>query len=131
MALLDTNALIWFALDPQKLSSRAVKAMRQPGNVVSHVSLWELAIKSSLGKLVLRDPSGARVSARQFVLTMGRELGLGLVSLAFDDFDDVETLPFHHRDPFDRLLAVVAHRHQLPIISADAVFEQYGVKRVW
>jgi PIN domain nuclease of toxin-antitoxin system len=62
---------------------------------------------------------------------MGRELGLGLVSLGFDDFADVEALPFHYRDPFDRLLAVVAHRHQLPIISADAVFEQYGVKRVW
>jgi len=127
--LLDTNALVWFALDPQRLSSRAVKAIRQPGNLVSHVSLWELAIKSSLGKLMLRDPSGARVSARQFVLTMGRELGLGLVSLGFDDFADVEALPFHHRDPYDRLLAIVAH--QLLILSADVVFEQYGVKRVW
>lgn len=131
MVLLDTNALVWYALNPERLSSRAVKLMRQPGNVVSHVSLWELAIKSSLGKLALRDPSGAQVTAKQFVLTMSRQLHLELLSIAFDDFAAVEKLPFHHRDPFDRVLAVVAHHHQLPILSADAVFDQYGVQRVW
>jgi PIN domain nuclease of toxin-antitoxin system len=129
--LIDTKALIWYAHQPQLLSQRAVGVIRNKGNFYSWVSLWEIAIKSSLGKLRLQDANGRRVDAKQFLLRLIRDLDLSTLPLEFDDFAAVETLPFHHRDPFDRLLAVQAKRANLPIVSADQVFEQYGIKRVW
>jgi len=62
---------------------------------------------------------------------MVRELQLSALQPEFEDFADVETLPLHHRDPFDRLLVVQARRSNLPIVSADRCFEAYGVERVW
>jgi len=56
---------------------------------------------------------------------------LSALPLEFDDLADVEALPSHHKDPFDRLLIVQAKRRDLPIISADAIFESYGVERAW
>jgi PIN domain nuclease of toxin-antitoxin system len=129
--LIDTNALIWYAHQPQQLSQRAAGAIRNKGNFYSWVSLWEIAIKSSLGKLRLQDANGRRVDAGQFLMRLIHDLGLSTLPLGFEDFAAVESLPFHHRDPFDRLLVVQARRANLPIVSADTVFEQYGVKRVW
>ena len=129
--LIDTNALLWYALEPARLSKRAVKAIREGSNSYSHVSLWELAIKSSLGKLDLRDPRGQRVSTKQFMLMLIRELSLSALVLDFDDLTGVESLPFHHKDPFDRLLVVQAQRAKIPIVSPDRIFDKYGVKRVW
>ena len=65
------------------------------------------------------------------MLNLVRTLGLNALFIEFDDVAGVERLPFHHRDPFDRLLALQAERNNLPIVSADPVFERYGVKRVW
>ncbi len=129
--LIDTNALLWYSLEPESLGKRATKAMRERNNFYSHVSLWEIAIKSGLGKLQLRNARGQRSSAREFILSMVRELQLLALPLEFDDLADVEQLPHHHRDPFDRLLVVQAKRCNLPIISADSCFEEYGVQRVW
>ncbi len=129
--LIDTNALIWYGLQPGQLSRRAAKVMRQKNNSYSYVSLWEMAIKSSLGKLQLLGPNGQRTSAKQFLLHMVRELQLSAVPLEFDDLADVEDLPQHHRDPFDRLLVVQARRRNLPIVSADECFDLYGAQRVW
>jgi PIN domain nuclease of toxin-antitoxin system len=129
--LIDTNALIWYANQPQQLGQRAADAIGEKGNCYSWVSLWEIAIKSSLGKLRLRNEVGQRVDARQFLLRLIRELRLSTLPLEFDDFAKVETLPFHHRDPFDRLLVAQAQRTNLPIVSADRIFEKYGIKRVW
>lgn len=129
--LIDTNALLWYALAPEGLSKRATKAMREKNNFYSHVSLWEIAIKSGLGKLQLRNASGQRSSAREFILSMVREVQLFALPLEFDDFADVEQLPQHHKDPFDRLLIVQAKRRNLPIVSADTWFDAYGVERVW
>lgn len=105
--------------------------MRKPRNFYSHVSLWEMAIKSGSEKLELRTADGQRANARQFMLNMIRDLDLLALVIEFDDLADVEVLPQHHRDPFDRLLVVQARRRNLPIISADAIFENYGVVRAW
>jgi|SRR5271169_854051 len=129
--LIDTNALIWYGLEPQRLSKRAIGLMRKPRNFYSHVSLWEMAIKSGSEKLELRTADGQRANARQFMLNMIRDLDLLALVIEFDDLADVEVLPQHHRDPFDRLLVVQARRRNLPIISADAIFENYGVVRAW
>ena len=129
--LIDTNALIWYAKEPARLSKRAAAVIREQGNFYSYASVWELAIKSSLGKLKLTNQQGQPSDARQFVLSLVRNLGLRTLLIDFDDVAGVEHLPLHHRDPFDRLLAVQAKRNDLPIVSADPVFERYGVKRVW
>ena len=128
-ALIDTNVLIWYGWSP--LSVRADRAIREQGNFYSHASLWEMAIKSGLKKLVLNGADRQRMSAKQFMLRMIGELRLSALPLEFDDLAAVEFLPLHHKDPFDRLLVAQALRNHLPIVSADPVFEQYGVKRIW
>src|SRR3974390_278661 len=129
--LIDTDVLIWYALEPARLSKRAVKAIRDGSNAYSHVSVWELAIKSSLGKLDLRGARDQRVSTKQFMLVLIRELALSALVLDFEDLTGVETLPVHHKDPFDRLLVVQAQRAKTPIVSPDSIFDQYGIERVW
>lgn len=129
--LIDTNALLWYGLEPNRLSKRAAQLMREPGNFYSHVSLWEIAIKSSLGKLKLHIASGQPADAKQFMLRLIRELRLSALPLEFDDLANIEALPLHHKDPFDRLLVVQAKRCDLPIVSADSIFERYGVERIW
>jgi PIN domain nuclease of toxin-antitoxin system len=129
--LIDTNALVWYAKEPARLSKRAAAVIREQGNFYSYVSVWELAIKSSLGKLKLTDQQGQPSDAGQFMLHLVRRLQLRSLLIEFGDVAAVQHLPFHHRDPFDRLLTVQAQRHKLPIVSADPVFERYGVKRVW
>ena len=129
--LLDTNVLIWYGRRQKQLSSRAVKLVREAENFYSHVSVWELAIKSSIGKIELLTASGQRTSARSFLLKVVHDLQLRPLPIEFDDLAEVETLPRHHGDPFDRLLIVQAMRRNLPIISSDEQFDDYGVKRVW
>jgi PIN domain nuclease of toxin-antitoxin system len=130
-ALIDTNALIWYGRRQGQLSRRAAEHMRKPGNFYSHTSLWEMAIKSSSGKLEVEGPDGSRWSAKQFLLQLAADLDMTTLPLELDDLANVEALPLHHKDPFDRLLVVQARRHRMTIVSADPVFERYGVKRVW
>jgi PIN domain nuclease of toxin-antitoxin system len=129
--LIDTCALLWYALEPAQLSKRAARVIQEQGNCYSHASLWELAIKSSSGKLKLTNQQGQPSNARQFILSLIKNLSLYQLPIEFDDVAGVEQLPLHHRDPFDRLLVVQAQRNQLPIVSADPVFERYGIERVW
>ncbi len=105
--------------------------MREPGNFYSHVSLWEMAMKSGSGKLKLQGADGRRISAKEFLLRLLTELELTPLVIEFDNLADVERLPSHHKDPFDRLLVVQAKHRNIPIISADPIFERYGVDRAW
>ena len=114
----------------EAVEPEAIHAIQSGGNHYSFVALWELAIKSALRKVTLAI-DGNRTTAREFVLAAAKRLQLAPIPLEFDDFADVESLPYHHKDPFDRLLVVQATRRAIPIISSDAVFEQYGVRRVW
>ena len=127
--LLDAQVLIWYALEPSRLSARAVAAIRTPGNSYSSASVWETAIKSGLGKLALRR-NGERVSAREFFTFVRDRLQLTPLPVTDSVAAAVENLPWHHHDPFDRLLVAQALEYKLPIVSNDPVFERYGVKRV-
>lgn len=125
--LLDTHAILWFFWDDPQLSSTAKVAIENAGNrkLVSIASCWEIAIKAGLKKLELGGPS------RSF---LARELSMNsfeLLAITFDHATMVESLAPHHRDPFDRLLIAQATTQQLPIVSADPIFERYGVARVW
>lgn len=128
--LLDTQALIWYVTGSKQLSRKAAETIQRGGNHYSHATLWELAIKSALNKITM-TLHGERTSARQFVLAAAARLQLHPLPLEFDDLADVELLPQHHKDPFDRLLVAQAKRRSLPILSSDPVFETYGVKRIW
>ena len=125
--LLDTHAALWWIADDKRLSGPARRAIAKPTAVrqLSIASAWELAIKSSLGKLKLPHAVGRFLGEH---LPINR---IEMLAMTVPDLAHVEVLPFHHRDPFDRLLAAQALERDLAIVSADPVFERYGVTRVW
>jgi PIN domain nuclease of toxin-antitoxin system len=125
--LLDTHAFLWWVDGAPDLSRRARTAIANPDNevFVSIATCWELAIKLSLGKL--------RLSQRldRFIPEQLTVNGFSLLPLELGHVVGVAGLPFHHRDPFDRLLAAQALHDQLTVVSADRVFRKYGVTVVW
>lgn len=125
--LLDTHAVLWFFWDDPRLSSAAKQAIESADDrkLVSIASCWEIAIKSGLKELQLGEPS------RSFLMQELSRNNFELLAITFDHATLVESLAPHHRDPFDRLLVAQATAEQLPIVSADPIFEQYGVARVW
>jgi PIN domain nuclease of toxin-antitoxin system len=125
--LLDAHSLIWALDNPSKLGAAAVTALRDPANplLISAGTMWELSIKSALGKLTLSLPF------RQWMDKAMADLGLTVLAITLDHAERLTGLPFHHRDPFDRLLAAQVLVEQIPLASADAVFDQYGVNRIW
>ena len=125
--LLDTHAFLWWVEDDPKLSRRARAAIadRDTECWLSLASCWEMAIKVSLRKLRLRR------SVEEFVTEQLATNVTRLVEIDLRDVTQVERLPFHHRDPFDRLLVAQAMSRDLAIVSADPVFRRYGVQRLW
>ena len=125
--LLDTHAFLWWVEDAPKLSKKARQVMANPGNecFLSLVSCWEMAIKLSLGKLKLAG------KLERFIPEQLATNGFRQLEIEFRHVARVATLPFHNRDPFDRLLASQAKEEKLVIVSADAVFQQYGIKCIW
>lgn len=125
--LLDTHAMLWFLWDDQKLSSRAKELIEDGDNrkLVSIASCWEIAIKVGLGKLDLGE------AARSFLTREIAKNNFELLPISFDHATMVEGLALHHRDPFDRLLIAQATMESLSLVSADSIFDQYGVLRLW
>jgi PIN domain nuclease of toxin-antitoxin system len=125
--LLDTQAFLWWVDDAPKLSKKARTAIGDPGNecLLSLATCWELATKLSLGKL--RLPSAIeRFIPEQLAANAFRQLAIDFRHVA-----RVAVLPFHHRDPFDRLLAAQALEERCAIVPADPIFRKYGVERIW
>ncbi|MDX2169042.1 MAG: type II toxin-antitoxin system VapC family toxin [Deltaproteobacteria bacterium] len=125
--LLDTHAFLWWVAGSRPLPRAARAAIADPGNScrISLASCWEMAIKVSLGKLRLPAP------LERFIPEQMASNGFRLLEIDLGDIARVATLPFHHRDPFDRLLAAQALDGGFRIVSADRVFQRYGVARVW
>ena len=125
--LLDTHTFLWFVGDDPKLSATARLMIGDGDNEVmlSLASIWEIAIKVSLGKLLLAEP------LESFVTTQIERNDIRLLPIHTSHALKVATLPFHHRDPFDRLLVAQGLVEQLPILGADNVFGDYGVQRIW
>lgn len=124
--LLDTQLLLWLAIDPERLPTNLRKALadRRQLFVFSVVSLWEVAIKTSLGK------AGFQVDASQLRAGLLRE-GLQEIPIAAEHCLAVQHLPWIHRDPFDRLLVAQAHQSGLILLSADRTLEGYGSEVRW
>jgi PIN domain nuclease of toxin-antitoxin system len=125
--LLDTHAFLWFINDDPQLSDAAKRLIEDEESqpFLSVASLWEMAIKISLGKLTLKQPYEV------FLLQQLSVNGIGILNITLRHAAEVATLPFHHRDPFDRLLVVQSKIENMPLISADSIFDHYGIARVW
>lgn len=125
--LLDTQAFLWFITDDTKLSVFARSLIENPDNdrLLSIAGLWEVAIKMSLGKLDLEKPFEELIP-HQLELNDIEVLAIKIVHLK-----KVSSLPFHHRDPFDRLIIAQSLVEQLPIVSIDTKFDEYGIERLW
>ena len=125
--LLDSHTLLWFCEGNAGLSSSARAAIEAPGNkkYVSHATAWEIAIKASLGKLTLSIPYED--------LFPGALLANGFLPLPqdFRHYRELLTLPFHHRDPFDRLIIAQARVERLTLVSKDPHFTPYDVPLLW
>lgn len=122
--LVDTNVIVWLLLgDRAQVSEAARVALEDERNrvAVSAVTVWEIAIKRSLGKLTIED---------RWARTLTR-LGFDALPVSSIHAEAVEHLPWHHRDPFDRLLVAQASAEGLELVSADPRLAAYGVGVVW
>jgi len=125
--LIDSHALIWFVDQHQQLSTVSHAAMSDPSNelLLSAGSIWEIAIKVGLGKLVLTQP---------YLLWMSQalsDLGITVLPVTVEYADAQASLPKHHSDPFDRLIVAQAIIEKVSIVSADGSMDAYGIKRLW
>jgi PIN domain nuclease of toxin-antitoxin system len=125
--LLDTHALLWFVGGDARLSNRAREAIESPENEpwVSAASVWEIGIKLSLGKLHLS------MSLNEFIRDHVTGNGMALLGITPDHVSRIVSMPFHHRDPFDRLLIAQAQEEGFEIIGGDPAFAAYGITLIW
>ncbi len=125
--LLDTHIFIWYVLDIQKLSATVRALIDDEDNdiLLSTASIWEMAIKQSTGKLSFILPF------KEFIEQQLSVNKFNLLEIKIDHINVVATLPFHHRDPFDRLLIAQSIVEQIPILSADSAFDAYPINRIW
>jgi PIN domain nuclease of toxin-antitoxin system len=125
--LLDTHTALWFLAGDPRLSARARTEIEDLANerLFSIASAWEIAIKASLGKLELSAPFEDLVPGQL------RANGIKLLPLEPEHLSDLITLPFHHRDPFDRLLVAQALAEGAVLVSTDPLLDHYPIKRIW
>lgn len=124
--LLDTECWLWMALTPERLSAAARALVESTDNelYLSAASAWEIGIKYALRKLRLPEPPMPYVPSRM------RTLRVLSLSVEHTHALQVSVLPPHHRDPFDRLLIAQAQLEDLPVLTADRVFERYDVATI-
>ena len=122
--LLDTHIFIWWADQPEKLSHAALSALEDEANelLLSVASVWEMQIKIQLGKLKLSVP------LKELVKTQQETNDITISSVALTHVLALDALPFHHKDPFDRLLIAQNIEEDLTLVSADSQFSAYAVK---
>ena len=125
--LLDSHTFLWFIRGDPKLSGHAREAIEDVDNerLLSTGSLWELSIKASLGKLRLN------MTIAELVREHVTGNAMSLLTIRPEHLDVLVTLPFHHKDPFDRLLIAQALTEGVAILGKDRIFDAYGVERVW
>lgn len=125
--LLDTHTFLWFINDDSSLNATAKTLIEDPENTIylSVASIWEMAIKVSLEKLEMPLPFtdfiDEQLDKNTIILLKIKTAHTGIVA----------TLPFYHRDPFDRLIIAQSKVEVIPVIGKDTIFDNYGIERVW
>ena len=125
--LVDTHTFLWALLKDHRLSTRAKQVLISGENelVFSLVSLWEIAVKMKIGKL---NTVGSSVT---YIRDAMAEYGMELLPIRYEHILELERLPLHHSEPFDRLLIAQAVAESLPILTHDEKFPLYPVKLIW
>ena len=125
--LLDTHVFIWSVLEPEKLSSQIVMLISSDDNDLffSTASIWEMQIKIGIGKLHF-DNLLSEIVAQQ------REINeLKILPIKLKHIWQLNNLPLHHKDPFDRMIISQAITENLPILTIDNIFAQYPINTIW
>lgn len=124
--LLDTHAFIWFVEDDSRLPEKTKSIIENPKNTiyVSIVSIWEIAIKLSIGKLSISK-------SIESILENINSNGFELIAILPEDIITLTYLEFYHRDPFDRIIASQSINSKYKLVSIDEIFDKYNVSRIW
>lgn len=125
--LLDTHVFIWWSSEPEKLSQNVLSLCENVENnlILSVASVWEMQIKLQLGKLKLQLPLQVLIESQQQTNT------LQILSIDLEHVYELQNLPAHHHDPFDRLLIAQANAENVYLVTKDEVFSKYEVKLLW
>ncbi len=125
--LLDTHTFIWWDREPDLIPSTTLALMQQADTqlLVSLVSLWEIQIKTQIGKLVLQTPLAEIASQQQ------AENGIILLLITLQHILELDNLLQHHKDPFDRLLIAQCRCEATTLVSRDSIFKQYNCPLIW
>jgi PIN domain nuclease of toxin-antitoxin system len=128
MVLLDTCALIWWTLDPGKLSEAAARAcndIAKTGGIISSISLWEIGIKIKKGTIDLG------ISLEEFVSRLKRLESLAIIPVDEDIWLENIALDWSHKDPADRTIVATARLEDVPIITKDEIIKQFYSNVIW
>ena len=125
--ILDTHVFIWWTLTPEKLSSTVINLINNDYNrlLLSIASIWEMQIKITIGKLYF-DKSLSDIVGSQRNIN-----DVQILPVELEHIWQLDNLPLHHKDPFDRMLIAQAISENIPILSIDSVFYQYPVQIIW
>ena len=125
--LLDTHTFIWFVFNAPDLPLPTRELLEDQASELyfSHASAWEMVIKVSLGKLHFSTKVADLVTAQT------QKDNIQLLPIELPHLALIESLPLHHKDPFDRLLIAQAQVEGLTVVGVDAAFDAYGVSRLW
>jgi PIN domain nuclease of toxin-antitoxin system len=125
--LVDTHTFIWALLQDHRLSPKSKQVLSSDDSELyfSLASLWEIAIKIKLGKL---NAIGSSVA---YIRDEMEAYGIQLLPIRYEHILQLEALPVHHSDPFDRLLIAQAITESLPILTADEKFGPYPIRTIW
>lgn len=124
--LLDTCVFLWFLEQDARLSPDARAILADENNTlgISIISFWEMAIKASIGKLVLP------ASLSEMAVTASAE-AIDIIPITVATTEVLMTLPFHHTDPFDRSIIATSVEGGWTIVTPDALYDGYVIKRLW
>jgi PIN domain nuclease of toxin-antitoxin system len=125
--LLDTHVFIWWFNEPEKLSKKVLAACEDNKNelTLSVASIWEMQIKMQLGKLRLTH------SIKDLISIHRATYDLQILPIFLNHVLELDNLPVHHRDPFDRILIAQANAENQVIVTKDQIFEEYPVQLLW
>jgi len=124
--LIDTQILVWLIIDTQKVPNYIINILDDTKNeiFISAVSIWEIAIKISVGKLFFPFELKS-------IVKVINDMRIQILNIKSEHLIKVAELPYHHKDPFDRLIIAQAMIEKLPIISSDRNFNYYDIKNIW
>ncbi|MBE9213414.1 type II toxin-antitoxin system VapC family toxin [Plectonema cf. radiosum LEGE 06105] len=125
--LLDTHTFMWWNSSPNQIPEQTLSLLTQTNNqiFVSLVSVWEIQIKTHLGKLDLQ------ASLSEIILRQQAENGVSLLSILLTHILELDSLPWYHKDPFDRLLIAQSRCENAVLVSRDHVFKAYDCQTIW